>query len=117
MDRKTPPVARWGLEMERLKLERRLLVRLGRGFRQQPDCRSLHRLRPSARKRPLNLLPPVSPFTSTCTVVLPPFWTRFTKSLGSSPALKSRLIAHLKKHGIAFPERNRKGLYPLEEVE
>ena len=36
---------------------------------------------------------------------------------GVSRAYEPRLIAHLKKHGIAFPGRNRKGLYPLEEVE
>ena len=36
---------------------------------------------------------------------------------GISRASEPRLIAHLQKHGISLPERNQKGLYPLEDVE
>ena len=38
-------------------------------------------------------------------------------SNGVPRAFESRLIAHLKKHVIALPKRNRKGLYPLDRVE
>lgn len=35
---------------------------------------------------------------------------------GVPRAFEQRLIAHLEKRGIALPERNRKGLYPLQDV-
>jgi hypothetical protein len=38
-------------------------------------------------------------------------------SKGLPRALESRLIAHLEEHGIPLPERNPKGLFPLESEE
>ena len=35
---------------------------------------------------------------------------------GVLPAFEPRMVAHLEKRGIALPERNRKGLYPLQDV-